>query len=138
MRFYLMDTNVLSELKKQGKADEKVRRWFAGTPSNNIFLSVLTVVEIRGGIEKKRLKDPVQAEHMDRWMRKALTVFRGHILPITQDIANCWGTLCPGQRFPDVDGLIAATALEHGMIVVTRNVRDLERTGVEFLNPWEY
>ena len=133
-----MDTNVLSELKKQDNADEKVRRWFSITPGNNIFLSVLTLGEIRGGIEKKRLKDPVQADHMERWMRKSVTLFRGQILPITQTIANRWGALCPGQSLPDVDGLIAATALEHGMIVVTRNVRDFERTGAEFLNPWEF
>lgn len=138
MRFYLIDTNVLSELKKKDQADEKVRRWFAVTPANSIFLSVMTVGEIRAGIEKQRLKDPVQAEHLERWMRKSLALFRGHILPITQSVANRWGTICPGQSFPDVDGLIAATALEHGLIVVTRNVKDFERAGVLYLNPWEY
>ena len=138
MKFQLMDTNVVSELKKGGKMDLRVRAWFNATPANSLFLSVMTLGDIRHGIENKRLKDPRQAEGLERWMQKLLAQFHGHILPVTLKIADCWGSLCPGQKLPEMDGLQAATALVHGMTMVTRNVKDFQRSGVPVLNPWEY
>ena len=114
-----------------------VREWFAATLPNDMFLSVITVGEIRKGIEEKRLRDPVQAEVMDVWMARTLTIFAGHMLPVSASIANRWAALCPGQPLSPSDGLIAATALEHDLTVVTRNVRHFERSGVAVLNPWK-
>lgn len=138
MKLQLLDTNVVSELKKRSKMHPKVRAWFQAAPANSLFLSVMTFGEIRNGIENKRLRDPRQAEALERWMQRLLVQFRGHIVPVTLHIADRWGRLCPGQRLPEMDALQAATALEHNLTVVTRNVVHFERSGVSILNPWEY
>ena len=134
---YLLDTCVVSEIRKKERMDSKVATWFFSVPSNNLFLSVLTIGEIRRGVEEKRLTDPVQADHLDRWMEKTKGIFLHHTLPIATSIADRWGRLCIGQRLPMVDGYIAATALEHDLTVVTRNTADFARSGCKLLNPWE-
>ncbi len=134
---FLVDTNVVSELRKLERMNPGVREWFDATPPNDMFLSVITVGEIRKGIEEKRLRDPAQAEALDRWMARMLTIFAGHTLPITEAIADRWGALCPGQPLPPADGLIAATALVHDLTLVTRNTGDFDRGGVRALNPWK-
>jgi toxin FitB len=136
MSCFLLDTNVLSELRRAERANAGVRRWFAETSSNSLFLSVLTLGEIRTGVEKKRLTDPMQAAVLDTWLRQSALLFKNHLLPVTREIADRWGRIAPGKTVPDVDGLIAATALEHELVVVTRNVRDFRLTGAQTLNPF--
>jgi len=133
---FLLDTNVLSELRKKQNINTSVKTWWDATPQHLVYLSVLTLGEIRTGIETKRRRDPVQARMLEVWLQRMQLQFADRILPITDKIADRWGTLGIDQRIPDVDGLIAATALEHGLTVVTRNVDDFVRSGVPVLNPW--
>ena len=133
---YLIDTNVLSELRRR-EPNAQVVTWMQARPRQSLYLSVLSLGEIRKGIEEKRLRDPAQAEALDRWMARMLTIFAGHTLPITEAIADRWGALCPGQPLPPADGLIAATALVHDLTLVTRNTGDFDRGGVRALNPWK-
>jgi predicted nucleic acid-binding protein len=134
--FFLLDTNIVSELRKRERMNPGVLAWFEATYVHNLFLSVITIGEIRRGIEEKRPSDSVQAGHLDAWMERTLTLFQGHLLPITPVIADRWGRLCPNQPLSIEDGLIAATALEHDMLLVTRNTKDFKRTGVKLLNPF--
>lgn len=132
---FLLDTNVLSELRKPA-ADRKVRAWFRDLTAD-LYTSVLVVGEIRRGVELKRRRDPAAAKVYDRWLEELLQSYAENILPVTPAIALRWGSLCLDQPVPVVDGLLAATALEHGLTLVTRNTRDLERTGAQVLNPFQ-
>jgi toxin FitB len=136
MSCFIIDTNVVSELRRRERMNAGVRQWFAGVPSKSLFLSVLTLGEIRSGIEKKRLQDEAQAVNLEMWLQQSLLLFGNHILPITQSISNRWGHIAPGKAVPDIDGLIAATALEHDLVVVTRNLKDFKPTGAKTLNPF--
>jgi predicted nucleic acid-binding protein len=133
---YLLDTNVLSELRKP-RGHEGVRRWFAGAPDESLHLSALVLGEIRHGIELKRRRDPAAAAALDRWLSGLERRFRDRILPVDAAVADAWGRLGVPDPVPVVDGLLAATALVHGMTLVTRNTADLARTGVSLLDPWE-
>lgn len=132
---YLLDTCVLSELRKP-RADPRVVAWMAGLRPDETFLSVLTVGEIRRGIELHRAKDAQAAGSLERWLRGLETHYADRILPITAEIADRWGRLAPHQPLPVSDGLIAATALVHQHTIVTRNLADFERSGVNLLNPF--
>lgn len=114
-----------------------LREWYEATGPNEMFLSVVTVGEIRRGIEQKRINDPIQAEVLELWMERTLHNFAKHIRPITWEIAERWGRITPHQPLPAADGLIAATALVENMTLVTRNITDFERSGVRILNPWK-
>jgi predicted nucleic acid-binding protein len=133
---WLLDSNVLSELRKK-VPDPKVLRWVEEHEADFLYISVISLGEIREGIEAKRLKDPEQAKAIEKWFIKVMDNYKPRILDVTKEIADRWGRLCPGQPLSDADGLIAATALERGLTVVTRNVRDYRRTGVKLLNPFE-
>ena len=136
MRF-LLDNNVLSELRKGARCAPKVRRWFDAQNDEDIRISVITLGEISAGIAQIALRDSTQAQHLELWLSQMKKNFAGSILPVTEDIADCWGRLSPRERLPAADALIAATALQHGLTVVTRNVADFERSGARILNPWE-
>jgi toxin FitB len=99
-------------------------------------LSVLTLGEIRSGIELHRLRNPTGAGNLDRWLLGLETHYAERILPITAKVADRWGRLSPSQPLPAIDGLIAATGLEYQLTVVTRNVSDFQRSGVNTLNPF--
>jgi len=111
--------------------------WMEGVQPDEAFLSVLTLGEIRRGIELRRNKDAVAARSLERWLRGLETHYADRILPVTPAIADRWGRLSPDQPLPVTDGLIAATALEHKLTVVTRNTSDFKRSGVGVYDPFE-
>ena len=133
---YLLDTNVLSELRKGARAHPLVREWFENTEDESIFTSVLVLGELRRGVESIRRRDPVAAAALDQWLARLVDQFAERIVVIDAATANRWGMLNVPDPLPTVDGLLAATALVHGMTLVTRNTRDVERAGVGTLNPF--
>jgi predicted nucleic acid-binding protein len=132
---YLLDTCVISELRKPS-INPGVSAWISGISANEAFLSVLTIGEIRSGIELHRLRNPSGAGNLEQWLLGLETHYAERILPITVMIADRWGRLSPRQPLPVSDGLIAATAIEHKLAVVTRNVSDFQRSGVNTINPF--
>ena len=133
---YLLDTNVLSELRKQERCDPHVAAWLARVNSSELFLSVLSIGEIRRGIELLRKRDPASARNLDRWLAGLEGHYSDRILPISVAVADRWGRLSPDQPLPVTDGLLAATALEHKLTVVTRNTDDFLRSGASTLDPF--
>jgi predicted nucleic acid-binding protein len=133
---YLVDTNVISELRKGTRCDPNVRAWFSPIPEEEIFLSVLTIGEIRKGIESIRLRDQAASRVLDRWLRQLVSSYRDRILPVDQEAAERWGEMNVPDPLPVLDGLIAATARVHDLTVATRNAKDMARTGVPFVNPF--
>jgi predicted nucleic acid-binding protein len=134
---FLIDTNVLSELRKKDRADPGVMSWYAAVPGEQLATSVLVVGEIRNGIERLRRRDSVAATALENWLTSVQAAMAGRILPITCPIAERWGRLGVPDPLPVVDGLLVATALEHDLTLVTRNKRDVERTGVRVLSPFQ-
>lgn len=133
---FLIDTNILSELQKGGRADIGVKTWYNNCDPDDFFLSVLVVGEIRQGIERLRRRDPIQAERLEHRLDDVRSMMQGRILAITESIAQRWGSINSPDPLPVIDGLLAATALEHGLTLVTRNVRDVKRSGVALFNPF--
>jgi predicted nucleic acid-binding protein len=133
---YLLDTNILSEIRKRERCQPNVRRWFATVEEDAIFLSVLVVGEIRRGIELIRRRDDVSGRALDRWLRGLERRFEERILPITAEICDRWGRIGLEQPLPPIDGLLAATALHHGLTFVTRNITHAKRSGADVLNPF--
>lgn len=133
---YLVDTNVISELRKGDRADAGVRTWFDGVADEEIFLSVLTVGEMRQGVERIRRRDPAAALALDSWLARVVEAHRDRLLPVDRLVAEEWGRMRAPEPLPVVDGLLAATAKVAGLTVATRNVADFQRTGVDFVDPF--
>ncbi len=133
---YLLDTNVISELRKGRRCDPGVAAWFAGIAADEIYLSALTIGEIRKGIESIRLRDSRSAAALETWLEELVTDQEDRILAIDRTVAEEWGRLAVPDPLPVVDGLLAATARVHRLTLATRNVKDVERTGVTCLNPF--
>jgi toxin FitB len=133
---YLLDTNVISELRKGERADPNVTAWFADLADEEIFLSVLTIGEIRRGVESVRRRDPDSAAALDSWLARLSEAHRDRILPVDRAIAEEWGRMNVPDPLPVVDGLLAATARVLGLTLVTRNVADVKCTNVELLDPF--
>jgi predicted nucleic acid-binding protein len=133
---YLLDTNVISEIRRPAP-NSSVASWFEGVPGEDLFLSVLVVGEIRQGIERLRVRDPEQAAAFERWLDALQQDFRDRLLPVSVAIGDAWGRLNAPAPLPVVDSLLAATALVHGLVFVTRDTSTLEGQGVPLLNPWE-
>lgn len=133
---FLLDTNILSELRKGDRANVGVRTWFEAVDDDAIFLSVLVIGELRRGVERIRRRDPAAAGSLDSWLTAVTTQHEERILPVSQRIAEVWGRFGVPDPVPVVDALLAATALVHGLTVVTRNEADVARTGVDWLNPF--
>jgi predicted nucleic acid-binding protein len=131
---YLVDTNVLSEARR---SSVPAVAWFRRVHPSTIYLSVISLGEIMRGIALKQKSDPRTAEHFATWLRQLRHVHSDRILPITDQIAVEWGRIAARRRRSDTDGLIAATAIVHDLIVVTRNVSDFIDTGVLVINPWD-
>jgi predicted nucleic acid-binding protein len=134
---FLMDTNVISEISRGRRCDPSVAEWYRSVELGSICLSSLVVGELRAGIERLRQRDGERAVRLDRALILAVDMFADRILGIDRRVAEAWGRLNAERSVPTVDGLIAATALVHGLIVVTRNVRDFAIAGVRVLNPFE-
>jgi predicted nucleic acid-binding protein len=130
---YLVDTDVVSALRR---SDQAATAWLAAVKGQPLFISALTVGEIRRGIAKVRGRDPRNAARLEQWLAGVLADFAGNILPIDETVAGVWGDLPFRRLLPVIDTLIAATALRHGLAVVTRNVRDFAGTGVAIVDPW--
>jgi len=136
---YLLDTNVVSELRKAraGKADPTVAGWAAEVPAASLFISVVTVQELEIGVLLVERRDTPQGKILRAWLEDhVLPAFADRILPIDVTIARRSAALHVPDPLPIRDALIAATALVHGLSVVTRDVADIERTGVQVVNPW--
>jgi toxin FitB len=133
---YLLDTNVLSELRKANRCDAGVRQWFADTSEAEMFVSVLVLGEIRQGIERIRFRDPAQARILDKWLRWIGTAFSERVLPIDDKVADQWGRLGTCQPVPVLDGYLAATALVQGLSMVSRDEEGFRNTGVPVINPF--
>jgi hypothetical protein len=138
---YLLDTNVVSELRKMGsgREDPKVAKWAQSVETVNLFVSVVTIQELEIGIQLAFLRDALKGEMLRTWMTKqVLPAFEGRILSVDLAVAQRSATLHVPNPRPVRDGLIAATALVHGLTVVTRDVVDFEPCGVSLLNPWDF
>ncbi len=136
---YLLDTNVISELRRKSSADSGVQQFFqeAIEKSDRLYISVITVGELRRGVERIRYRgDQPQAEALEAWLQEILDNYRDHILEFTAAEAQVWGRLCVPSPQNSIDKQIAATALTCGLTLVTRNVRDFVELGVPLLNPF--
>jgi toxin FitB len=133
---YLLDTNVISELRKR-HPDLNVVAWYDTVPSAELFISVLSIGEIRLGIERLRKKDPAQADHLENWLQGLRATYQDHIVGIDVAAAEEWGRLSARDPLPVIDGLLAASAKIRGWTLVTRDTADLARSTVMLLNPFE-
>jgi len=133
----LLDTNVVSELRKGLRANPSVQAWFEGVAEDEIHLSVLVVGELRRGVEMVRRRDPRQAAALERWLGRIVKEHAARILPVDGRVAEEWGRLTARRSASVVDTLMAATARVHNLVLVTRNTDDVAWTGVPHLNPFE-
>jgi predicted nucleic acid-binding protein len=136
---YLLDTNIVSELRKvrAGQTNWGVASWSSGIPVEELYLSAVTIEELEIGILRVERRDPLQAIVLRVWMEgNVLPTFEGRILSVDQTVAQCSARLHVPDPRPIRDGFIAATAIVHGLTIVTRNVADFEKTGVKLYNPW--
>jgi toxin FitB len=131
----LLDTVILSELRKRQPSPEVVR-WLTSFRDSDLFLSVVSIGELERSIEKKRKVDPAFAELLTLWVEDLLRLYGDRVLPVTPAISRCWGALSARLGNDGADLLIAATALTHGLQVATRNVRHFAPTGVNVVNPF--
>jgi predicted nucleic acid-binding protein len=134
---YLIDTNVISELRRR-EPEPRVVHWFEQRPAGQLYLSVLTLGEIRRGVEK--LQQGERQRTLRIWLEQELpTFFAGRVLPIDGAVAHRWGQLMAklGRPLPAIDSLLAATALEHNLVLITRNLKDVADLSVAVANPWD-
>jgi len=133
---YLLDTNVLSELRKRDRANRFLLAWFDTVESHELYVSVVTVGELRRGAKMLGKRDAVASAVISRWLRTLLEGFGDRILPIDRPVAEEWGRLTAGPGISPIDGLLAATARIHRLTLVTRNIRDVQHADVQAFNPF--
>ena len=133
---YLLDTNVLSEVRRP-RGDANVKRWISSLPARDLYISVLTLGEVRRGIGLLGRRDRAQAEIYEAWLTTVLRDYEDRILPVDAEAAEEWGRLNVPDPISIVDGLMAATARVMNMTFVTRNTSNVARTGVRLLNPFD-
>lgn len=137
MSGFLLDTNVVSELRKGARCDRRVDAWSRTIAPHQDYLSVLVVGELHRGAALKRRSDAAAADALERWIARLSHLYSERILPITLEVALEWGRLDALRPLPPEDGLLAATALVHRLTFVTRNVKNVRDLGVPLLNPWD-
>ncbi len=135
---YLIDTNIISEVRKGAKCDPNVAAWYDALDDADIYLSVLVLGEIRKGVERARPSDPAQARALEKWLTTLVGSFAERILTIDQAVADEWGHMGARRPVSIVDALLAATAKVHGMTLATRNVSDVADLDAYFVNPFEH
>lgn len=133
---YLLDTNVISETRKI-RADSNVIGFLAAADAASLFLSVLTLGELRKGVTMRRRTDPHAADKLASWIDDIETIFADRVLPVGAASARIWGELSAGRTLPVIDTLIAATAIVRNLTLVTRNTSDVASTGVPLVDPWQ-
>ncbi|NBB80834.1 MAG: PIN domain-containing protein [Verrucomicrobia bacterium] len=134
---YLLDTNILSELRRGKRCDPNVLRWAQLTSSERHCISTLSLGEIRKGIEILKRRAPQQCPAFEDWLARLQLDYEADILPIDSIISERWGKLMAKRTLPVIDGLLAATALTHKLTVATRNIDDFKGSGVKCVNPFE-
>jgi predicted nucleic acid-binding protein len=141
MSGFLLDTNILSEFNRRGEPDRLVKQWLEAADTDSLYAGVLTFGEIRFGVEL--LPPSKRRAHLEQWLDRDLPEwFAGRILPVDQPIADRWGVLraqaqLKGRPLSVIDAILAATALQHNLTIVSRNVSDFSVVGLIVLNPWE-
>jgi hypothetical protein len=133
---YLIDTNIISEVRKGDRCDPRVSAWYASVVDDELFLSTLVLGEVRKGIELARAKDPNKAATLEQWLRQVATAFGSRVLGIDRSVSDQWGRMSAIRPIPVIDGLLAATAVTYGLTLVTRNDRDIAGLGAAVLNPF--
>lgn len=133
---YLLGTNIVSEVSKH-RPNAGVLQWFAAAEDSELFLSVITLGEIRKGIEQRRRTDANRARRLERTLETIRADYRDRILAVSEDVADEWGRMCMVYPNHPVDNLLSATAKIHGLTLVTRNIRDVEIHGIACLNPFD-
>ena len=136
MTGFLLDTNVVSEFRKRQRADANVKNWLEQNKGGEFWLSVLVVGELRRGVELVSRRDPDSGAVLRAWFDSVVKDYGDRILPVTIEIGERWAMISQQDPVPVVDGLLAATAIEHDLVLVTRNVADVERTGARLINPF--
>lgn len=136
MSGYLLDTNIVSELRRRDRTNVGVLSWFNSVDDNDLFLSVMTLGEIRKGIEQLRRRDATQAVVLEQWLNTLETTFAARLLAVDSDTADQWGKLQAIRPVPIVDALLAATCLRDTLTLVTRNDTDFDGLGISVLNPF--
>ena len=133
---FLIDTNIISEIRKGERCDAHVSAWYASIADEDLFLSTLVLGEIRKGVELARPRDPDKAAALERWLRQVEAGFDGRVLGIDNAVSDQWGRMSAIRAIPVIDGLLAATAATYGLTLVTRNDRDVAGLGAIVLNPF--
>ncbi|MCG8455464.1 MAG: type II toxin-antitoxin system VapC family toxin [Holophagales bacterium] len=133
---FLIDTNIISEVRKGDRCDPHVARWWSDLRDEDLYLSVLVLGEIRKGIERIRPKDPAKATALEDWLGRVRAAFADRILPIDEPVAQAWGRMSAMRSLPLVDGLLAATAETRGLTLATRNLGDVGDTGAMLFDPF--
>jgi predicted nucleic acid-binding protein len=134
---WLIDTNIISEVRKGLRCNPAVAAWWSSVEDRDLFLSTLTIGEIRKGVETVRARDPEKARALETWLQAIVQAFGPRILGIDAAVAESWGRIAAIRSVPVVDALLAATASMHGLVLVTRNATDVAGLGVRILNPFE-
>jgi len=134
---YLLDTNVISEVQKGRSAHSAVRKWWSETNIEDIYTSVMVLGEIRQGVERLRIRDPRRAVEIENWLQSITASMGTRLLVVNQKIADTWGRMGKNRSLPLVDSILAATAVAHNLTLVTRNIKDIQGTGVNYLNPFD-
>ena len=134
---WLIDTNIISEVRKGARCHPAVAAWWSRVEDRDLFLSTLTIGEIRKGVETVRARDPEKARALETWLQAIVQAFGPRILGIDAAVAESWGRISAIRLVPLVEALLAATVKVHGLVLVTRNATDVAGLGVRILNPFE-
>ncbi len=134
---FLIDTNIVSEIRKGSRCDPAVAAWWAGVAEDDLRVSVLVLGEIRKGVELARQRDPQKARALETWLDDLVSDFGDRIIPVDAAVAEEWGRMAAVRPVPAIDALLAATARANGLTLVTRNAADVAGLDVEVLNPFE-